>query len=203
MIALLLQKHVPEKSIPYCYHLWQDSPFEFLVTKKRETKLGDYRFHYLYKTHTITVNGDLNKYTFLVTYLHEVAHQRAQVLYGGKIKPHGEEWKNEFKKILLPVMSEEIFPENVLKALKKYLLNPKASSCTDIHLLKALGAHDQETHLTFLSDVNKGETFRFNKKYYQKETTMRTRAICKELKSGKKFYISEGAQVEVMQKTLF
>lgn len=203
MIASLFEKHLPAKSIAYCYRLWESSPFDFIVTKKRETKLGDYRYHYQQKKHTITVNGDLNKYTFLVTYLHEVAHLKAQIRYGGRIKPHGIEWKNEFKDLLLPVMHEEVFPENVLLALKNYLLNPKASSCSDIHLLKALGAHDEKTHLQFLSDISKGDTFRFNKKYYLKESTIRTRAICKELKSGKKYYISEAAQVEVFQKSLF
>ena len=101
------------------------------------------------------------------------------------------------------MMNETVFPENVLKALKTYLVNPKASSCTDLDLVKALGEHDQQTHLKYLSDVSMGDTFRFNKKYYQKENTIRTRAICKELKSGKKYYISEGAQVEVVQKSLF
>jgi SprT protein len=203
MISNLLQKHIPEKSIPYCHSLWQTSPFKFLVTKKRETKLGDYRYHYQHKSHTITVNGDLNPYTFLVTYLHEVAHLKTQILYGSKVKPHGSEWKAEFKKILDPVMSEEIFPQNVLIALKHYLVNPKASSCSDIDLLKALGTHDEQTHLQYLSDVSIGDTFRFNKKYYKKESLMRTRAVCKELKSGRKYYISEAAQVEVLQKSLF
>lgn len=203
MIFPLLEKHLPDKSIHYCYALWQEFPFNFQVTKKRETKLGDYRYHYLHKSHTITVNGDLNKYTFLVTYLHEVAHLKAQIGYGHKIKPHGVEWKNEFKKLLEPVMHEEVFPANVLGALQNYLLNPKASSCTDLNLLKALGQHDGKTHLQFLSDVGTGDTFRFNKKYYLKESTVRTRAICKDIKSGRKFYISEGAQVEVLQKSLF
>lgn len=203
MIEKIFDKHLPDKSISYCYELWRSHPFRFLVTKKRETKLGDYRYHYQHKSHTITVNGDLNKYTFLVTFLHEVAHLKAQVLYGSRIKPHGLEWKNEFKSLLYPVMTEEVFPENVLNALKNYLRNPKASSCTDIELLKALGEHDENNHLLFLSDVGRGDTFRFNKKYYIKESSIRTRAICKELKSGKKYYISEGAQVEVFQKSLF
>lgn len=204
MILPLLKKHLPVNAQNYCYHIWKSYPFNFKVTKKRETKLGDYRYHYSQKTHTITVNGDLNEYAFLVTYLHEVAHLRTHLQFGNKVKPHGTEWKNEFKKVLAPLMNEDVFPESLLTALKNYLVNPKASSCTDINLLKALGEFDQQKgFLKFLSEVNLGETFKFNKKYYVKESTMRTRAICKELDSGKKFYISEAAQVEVRQLSLF
>jgi SprT protein len=203
MIASLLQKHLPTNSIHYCYSLWQVYLFKFLVTKKRETKLGDYRYHFTEQNHTITINGDLNPYTFLVTYIHEVAHLKTQTLYGNKVKPHGTEWKSEFKKLLQPIMNEEVFPENILNALNKYLLNPKASSCTDLHLLKALGEHDENTHLKYLSDVKPGESFKFNKKYFVKESINRTRAICKDIKTGRKYYISQGAQVEIIQKTLF
>jgi hypothetical protein len=204
MILPLLQKHLPSSTVNYCYHIWKSYPFNFKVTKKRETKLGDYRYHYGDKTHTITINGDLNAYSFLVTYLHEVAHLRTQVLCGHKVKPHGKEWKEEFQKLLHPVSNDDVFPDTLLKAIHNYLQNPKASSCTDINLLKALGEFDnKEQNVLFLSDVAIGVTFKFNKKYYVKESTLRTRAICQEVKSGRKFYIPEAAQVEVKQLTLF
>jgi SprT protein len=203
MTTELLLNHLPENTVSYCYQLWIENHFKFIVTKKRETKLGDYRYHYIQKTHTITVNKDLNQYTFLVTYLHEVAHLTTQIKYGSKIKPHGQEWKNEFKILLEPLMSREFFPEKILDALKKYMTDPKASSCGDLNLLKALSEYDGNTHMTFLSEINQGETFRFNKKYFLKESIRRTRAICKDVKTGRKYFISEGAMVELLQKSLF
>jgi hypothetical protein len=203
MIRPVLQKYLPNSSVDYCVSLWEVSPFNFKVTKKRESKLGDYRYEFAQKKHSITVNGDLNPFTFLVTYLHEVAHLRTQLQHGGKVKPHGNEWKNEFKKLLYPLMSEEFFPASILLALKKYLANPKASSCTDIHLLKALRAFDTGKGLTFLSDIDSGVTFRFNKKYFIKESIVRTRALCREVKTGRRFYIPVAAEVEVVQLSLF
>lgn len=203
MIRSVLEKYVPFPSIDYCVSLWEVFPFNFKVTKKRESKLGDYRFEPALKKHSITVNGDLNPFTFLVTYLHEVAHLRTQLQFGMKVKPHGEEWKNEFKKVLYPVMSEEIFPSDVLAALKVYLGNPKASSCTDINLLKALRTYDRKNDLSFLSDVQAGVTFKFNKKYFIKESVIRTRALCREVKTGRRFYIPEAAEVTVVQLALF
>lgn len=202
-IRTVLERYLPPQAVNYCVSQWEVFPFHFKVTKKRESKLGDYRYEYHEKKHSITVNGDLNPFTFLVTYLHEVAHLRTQLQFGSRVKPHGEEWKTEFQKLLIPVMSEDIFPPPVLTALHKYLRNPKASSCTDINLLKALRAFDEGNRLTFLSDVKMGVTFKFNKKYFVKENILRTRALCREVKSGRRFYIPEAAEVEVVQLALF
>ena len=44
------------------------------VTRERKSVLGDYRHAVLNVNHKITVNGNLNKYEFLITLLHELAH---------------------------------------------------------------------------------------------------------------------------------
>ena len=169
------------------------------------TKLGDYCYDPREKhPHSITVNGDLNPFSFLTTYLHEVAHLRTQVLHGSRVKAHGEEWKEEYRKLLAPLVNEDVFPSALLDAIKNYIANPKASSCADIDLLKALSEYDEKRdNLIFLSEVKVGMIFKFNGYAYRKESTLRTRALCKEVKSGRQFYISEGAQVEISQLTLF
>jgi SprT protein len=199
----ILQKYLPEETVPYCYQLWEEHPFHFTVTKSRQSKLGDYRYSYQEKSHTITINYDLNKFSFLVTYLHEVAHLHTAISHGHRVKPHGHEWKDKFKKLLHPLLEKKVFPGNIESALGNYLLNPKASSCTDIHLLKALGSFDDQQHFKYLSEVNISETFSFNNKVFLKESVNRTRAICKEVASGKKYYVSQGALVEVLQTALF
>ena len=44
------------------------------VTQHRKSILGDYRHRTDFKNHRISVNGSLNKYSFLITLLHEIAH---------------------------------------------------------------------------------------------------------------------------------
>ena len=44
------------------------------VAKERKSILGDYRHRTHGKNHRISVNGNLNKYAFLITLLHELAH---------------------------------------------------------------------------------------------------------------------------------
>jgi len=90
----------------------------------------------------------------------------------------------------------------VIVPLYDYIGDPKATSCSDMDLLKALGEYD-EHKLAFLSDVKLSETFRFNKKFFRKDTIVRTRAICTELNSNKKYYIPLAAQVEILQTGLF
>jgi SprT protein len=195
-------RYVPEATVRYCSELWLLYKFRFIIKKKRSSKLGDYTYNRLLQQHTITVNGDLNPYAFLITYLHEVAHLITGVRYGFRVKPHGEEWKASFKEVLYPVLKDDVFPPNVIPPLYDYISNPKATSCSDVDLLKALGEHDKHK-LAFLSDVKTGETFLFNKKIYRKENVMRTRAICTELSSARKYYIPQAAQVEILQTGLF
>jgi len=197
-----IRRYVPEATVSYCSELWLLYKFRFIVKKKRTTKMGDYTYNRVLNLHTITVNGDLNPYSFLLTYLHEVAHLLTGLKHGYYVKPHGEEWKSCFKEILYPILKEETFPENVIMPLFDYISNPKATSCSDMDLLKALGEHDKHKQ-AFLSDIKIAETFRFNKKYFRKDSIVRTRAICTELKSKKQYYIPLAAQVEVMQTALF
>ena len=123
--------------------------------------------------------------------------------YGYRVKPHGEEWKSVFIKVLWPMMREEVFPQDVLTALSKYLRNPKASSCSDIDLIKCLSLYDENNKFQFLSDVKPEETFRFNNRVFVKEKVNRTRALCKEVGTNRKYYISQAAMVERLQTNLF
>ncbi|HEY8401340.1 MAG TPA: SprT-like domain-containing protein [Cytophagaceae bacterium] len=196
----IFKKYLPDKTVNYCFRLWLKYQFNFFVTKSRQTKLGDYSYNYQSKKHTITINHDLNKYSFLITYLHEVAHLTTGLKHWHKrIKPHGPEWKESFQELVVPLLKNDAIPDDLLEPLFDYINNPKASSCSDISLLKALGQYDTHTPLPFLSDVKNGQVFRFQKTVYRKEKTLRTRALCVEIKTGRKYYISEGAQVEIIE----
>ena len=195
----VLARYFPEKTTSYCVKLWEEKPFDIIVTKKRSTKLGDYSFSTKNKRHKITINGDLNPYSFLVTYIHEVAHYRTYLEYGFKVKPHGSEWKDLFSRLMHPLLNESIFPAQMLPALQNYFSNPKASSCSDLALLKALRLQDKKEEDLFLSEIPIGSTFLLKDRAFMKEEKRRTRSLCREIASGKKYYISEGAFVELVK----
>lgn len=198
-ISAVLTKHIPQAAIPYCLELWLAYPFHFKITRQRKTKQGDYRYHKLQKTHVITVNHNLNPYAFLITYIHEIAHQDAFQQHGYAISPHGKEWKRCFQRLMKPILLPSVFPEKVLNALTQYMRNPKASTCSDPELIMALQTYDVQEGFIPLSRVQINRTFRFNQRIFLKEQVKRTRAWCREIKTGKRYTVAQSALVELIQ----
>jgi hypothetical protein len=190
------EKFFPVNAVDYCFELWQKHNFKFVISKKRNSKLGDYRYHHLHKSHTITVNGDLNKFSFTVTFIHEVAHLVAGVTHGRNIAPHGIEWKLTFKLLMQPILNNTVFPPDVLVPLQLYLKNAGASSCSDPQLLKALQQYDHwHEGVVYLSDISIEEKFIFNKRVFKKLERRRTRTLCLDLENNKRYLIAEVAKV--------
>ena len=196
----ILLKHVPENAVHYCLDLWTAIPFHFKVTRKRSTKLGDYRYDPRRKSHSITVNVDLNQYSFLITYIHEIAHLLNTERHGRKVPPHGVAWKGCFKELMRPVMTDLIFPHDVLLALQKHMNNPKASTYADSRLVKALRKYDEhEIGLMTLGELKEGDLFEFNKRMYTYLHIRRTRVMCQESESNRKYLISKMAMIRYLE----
>lgn len=195
----VFRRFVPQEAAKYCLKLWEHFGFEFKIKKSRQTKLGDYRYAFKTKKHTITINNDLNPYAFLVTYLHEVAHLITFEEHGRKVSPHGTEWKSNFVKVAKPMLNEQVFPAPVLNALLHYFKNPKASSCSDPALYNVLRQFDGPSDLIPLSKIAPGSSFVFNDVIYRKLEKKRTRSVCLQLETNRKYLISEVAQVKAIQ----
>ena len=196
----ILTNHLPASSIDYCVDLWQQIPFSFQVQKPRSSKLGDFRYRRDRKIQTITINSDLNPYQFLLTYIHEVAHLHTFTNYGIGLPPHGQEWKREFQRLMSPLLVDPVFPKDILIPLRKHMLNPSASSARDLFLMKEMSKYDappaaDETEI-FLSDLLPGRQFILSGRKFQKGETRRTRVLCEEVGSGRKYLVSRLAKVK-------
>ena len=192
------KKYLPEEAVSYCFNLWKEKPFNFFITKGRLTKLGDFRYRRDRKLQTISINHNLNPYQFLITYIHEVAHYRAFEDHGLGIKPHGVEWKITFRNLMTPLISDKIFPKDVLAALVRHFKNPKASTGADLFLSRTLKGYDKNVsdEKSLLVDLPKGEVFELQGRKFQKEHIRRTRILCAELNTGRKYLISAHAEVK-------
>lgn len=197
----VFERFIPPAAVEYCHRLYEKLGFEFKITRSRQTKLGDFRFYGNMNKAVITVNNDLNPYAFLVTYLHEVAHLLTHNEFKGSVNPHGNEWKSVFIKLTQPVLTKEVFPPIVLAALIKYFQNPKASSCADPSLYKALQQFNNKSDKEILDTVDLQSTFIFNKRTFQKIEKRRTRWVCLEIKTKRKYLIPGVAEVKVMTET--
>ena len=190
----VFERFLPAPSVTYCYNLWLQYKFHFKVTRPRQSKLGDYCFH-PEKGHQITVNGNLNTYAFLVTYIHEVAHLKVYHHYKRRKDPHGAEWKRFFKETFTPLLNENIFPVSILKPLVSYLENPLASTQKYKPLSLALNAFDAPNNEVMVSTLEEGTVFEIRNKVFVKGELRRTRYLCKEVKTGKQYLVPNVAMV--------
>lgn len=202
-----LKGRVPDKALTYCFSLWEKEPFIFEITKSRRSKLGDFRYKRGGDIQKITINNDLNQYQFLITYIHEVAHHRVFSQYkdriGKGLLPHGIEWKQNFKFLMAPMLQEGVFPNDILIPLRRYMNNPKASTGSDLFLMKELRKYDKNTCIyeePVLGDLSINAHFLLRKRQFKKLRTQRTRVLCQELATGRNYLISAHAVVKKIDK---
>jgi hypothetical protein len=185
----------------YCRQLWQQYEFYFRVVKPRRTRLGDFRAFPDGKTQ-ITVNANLNPYAFLITYVHEVAHADVNRAYKRRVQPHGKAWQTAFQRLMQPLLTEAVFPTDILRPLQRYMVRPTATTYANPALMLALRKEDTkysspaDSGRILLRDVPEGEAFQFDKKTFVRGTLRRTRIVCKEVSTGKSYAILAHAWVE-------
>lgn len=192
----VLRKYIPEEYVSYVVDLLIQHPVQFRVSKPRKTKLGDFRAERS-GLHKITVNGDLNPYSFLVTTIHEFAHLVTFNEHGPYVKPHGKEWQNTYSRMLYPVVEMGHLPEDVATAIERSLLNVKASSTSDQKLHRVLMKYDKpQEGMVTLESLPTDCVFELGGKTYRKGNLRRTRFVCTNTKNYRKYLISALAQVK-------
>ena len=170
------------------------------IVNHRVTRHGDYR-RLPNGQHKITVNATLNKYRFLITLIHEIAHLVAFKRFGRHIKPHGSEWKRTFQELMVPFIRPEIFPSKLLPLIAQHFKNPKASSSTDARLSIALKAFDteQQSDKSYVFELPEGSVFRiYNGKLFRKGVKRVKRYECLEVATGKLYLFQPNAEVEMI-----
>lgn len=193
-----LQKYLPERAVQPCFTLIKENSVHLKIVGQRSTRHGDYR-RLPNGLHQITVNASLNRYRFLITLVHEIAHLVAFEKYGRRIKPHGLEWKKTFQLLMLPFIRPEIFPTKVLPVIANHFKNPKASSDTDAKLSLALKQFDVGTNKSYVFELPLGSIFRiYNGKLFKKGNRRVKRYECIELSTGKTYIFQPNAEVELI-----
>ncbi|WP_435313232.1 SprT-like domain-containing protein [Cellulophaga fucicola] len=194
-----LLKYLPERAVPPCVSLIKVNAVHLKIVGDRVTRHGDYR-RLPSGMHQITINASLNKYRFLITLIHEIAHLVAFEKYGRRIKPHGIEWKKTFQSLMLPFIRPEIFPTKVLPVIANHFKNPKASSDTDAKLSLALKQFDPVSNKTYIFELPIGSVFRiYNGKLFKKGARKIKRYECVEISSGRTYVFQPNAEVELIK----
>lgn len=192
---------MPEEAAPIISKWINHTHCLFKISRSRSTKLGDYRAPYRGSPHRISVNHDLNSYSFLITTIHEFAHLQTWNKYQHRVKPHGAEWKNNFKELMRPFLELNIFPTDVSQAIHRYMENQAASSCTDLHLFRTLKLYDtvKSSALT-VESLEDGHFFKLkNGRSFQRIEKIRKRYKCMELTSKRMYLFHPIAEVFLLE----
>ncbi len=171
-------------------HYLQVYKVQLTVARERKSILGDYRHRIGTQTHRISVNGNLNKYSFLITLLHELAHLLTFEGWGNKVASHGKEWKATFGQLMAQFIEHDIFPQDLKTVLLQSLHNPAASSCADEVLLRTLKSYDEKGGASlFVESLPEGALFKTHDgRVFKKGEKMRKRFRCVEV-ATKRLYL--------------
>ncbi len=195
----ILQKYIPEAATPRIYQWLREYHIHLKISRKRSSKLGDYRSPHKGKGHQITVNHDLNPYSFLITLIHEIAHMLVWDKYRNRVRAHGREWKETYRELMAPFFDMDIFPEDVESALTNYLSKSYASSGSDLNLGRTLQKYDSDPGLT-LENIPEGSVFGLpNGMAFKKGTLNRKRYRCTRMDNNKVYLVSALIRVELLE----
>ena len=112
--------------------------------------------------HQIRIADDLYGVEFVETFIHEVAHATTWNLHKMKVKPHGPEWKAEYRRLAAPFFRIHKWTPPELEKLSK----PGAKKRNTLHDMK-----EKDPNSTFVCELElhqkftyKGQLFTVNNK---------------------------------------
>ena len=187
-----LQQFIPEGAAALVMEYLHHYRVHLTITRERKTVLGDYRHATHTQNHRISVNGNLNKYSFLITLIHELAHLVTFMEYGNRVQSHGKEWKAVYRRMLEDFMRLPLFPDDILAAFRRTLHDLPASSCADEGLMRVLRKYDENPDgLVLVEQIAEGGHFQVEDgRVFQKGKKLRKRYQCVDISTGKLYLFS-------------
>jgi SprT protein len=196
-----LNAYLPDGAFAPVFALINLYKVHLTVTKARKSVLGDYRHAFQGANHKISVNGNLNKYEFLITLLHELAHLLCYEQYRNRVDAHGKEWKNIYGHLLAQFIQQGLFPNDIKKALSKTLLNPAATANGETKLLLVLRKYNEikKVGVALVADIAEGILFEsLNGKIFKRGKKRRIRIECVEVATGQVYSFSALTEVKLV-----
>lgn len=196
-----LAAYLPEGSFEKVVQYINTYKVHLTVTRARKTVLGDYRHATHGKNHRISINGNLNKYEFLITLLHELAHLLTFEQFGNRVEAHGKEWKALYSNLLVTFVQHKLFPPDIENALRSSIMNPAATASGETELLLVLRKYNakQREGYYLLEALPEGALFLTdNGRIFKKGDKRRKRYICLEVKTGHLYTFSPISEVKLV-----
>lgn len=188
--------HFPETARRRTEALFSEYHFLFRITTPRRTRLGSFKGMHHGGRPTIHVNSDLGLYSFLLVFLHELAHLVVMKQYGRKAKPHGDEWKNAYRSLVKPFFDDQVFPPLLHAELQKYFIKTPATFHRDTRLINILASVEGGKSIVTVNEIPLNSSFTLmNGRQFVKLEKLRTRYKCYCPKTHKYYLVPRSAQV--------
>lgn len=195
----ILKEYLPEKSTELVMEWIVQKNIHLKITRDRRSKLGDYRPPVAHPNHRISINYNLNPYSFLITFIHELAHLNIWEKHKRKVTPHGIEWKKEYRNLMDNILKKDIFPDDIHEVLTVSILNSKASSTADLQLSRILKKYDKHNLDIHLEDIAENATFQIeNGRKFKKGAKRRTRYLCLNVINNRQYLFHPLTPVKVV-----
>ncbi|MBW6491419.1 MAG: SprT-like domain-containing protein [Lentimicrobium sp.] len=195
-----LEEYLPEGCTGMVLDWFASHRVTLRITKSRRTKLGDFRNRGPLVIPVISVNHDLNPYSFLVTLLHEMAHAEIHLNQKKRIQPHGKEWKLTYQRIANPFLTLEKLDPGFKKVFELYLKNPSASSMAHLPLARMLRSFDKKSDIFLIGDIPENSYFALpDGRVFRKGGLLRKRFRCECLNNKRVYLFNPMAEISPLQ----
>lgn len=197
----ILRKYFPVNAVDPVFNLIVENDIHLKITKSRNTKLGDFRPPLNGSPARITINNNLNSYSVLITFLHEVAHLQVWKKYQNTVRPHGTEWKRQFEKLNQQFMYEKFLPPDILKNLRDFEKRIYASSGADTDLARILRRYNKPNGTSPLEKLPDESEFELpDGRHFKKLKKLRKNFLCFCYTNNKKYIFNPLAEVIPVKK---
>ncbi len=197
----ILEKYLPKQSVDLIFEWINNYKIHLRISRNRRSKLGDFRAAYNGLPHRISINNNLNKYSFLITLVHEIAHLVVFEKYGNRVKPHGKEWKITYRNLMNPFLLDHVFPDNLSNIIYQFMQNASASSNTNLLLARALKEFETEGEPGMpIENLEENSIFKIsNGKVFKKLEKRRKRFKCLNLENRKYYLFDPLTRVHLLE----
>jgi len=196
-----LANYLPDKATPIIADFLFKNKISLKTTRRRATKLGDYAAPNPLKGHghRITINSNLDKYTFLWVMLHEIAHYQVFTKYKRSVKPHGDEFQAALAKNLRFFNERHCFTaetEELIGTFYSRLPLKKALERQIERRFKELAGIAEVRRGIALRELPQGACFSLGKRIFKKLEECRTRCKCLCINDNRLYSVSLEADVQ-------
>ncbi len=198
----ILEKFLSKQSAVFVYKEIKKHKFSLHFTKRRQSKLGDFKVSHNPKQLTITLNNDMHKDQSFFVFLHELAHLFVYKKYGNLRKPHGKRWITQYLILLESAYKKNYFSDDfaplIINLIENNFTNTDRVAIRDYFMSK------ENIGKLLLCDIAMNQKFRLESgRKFIKLEKMRKNYKCTDLDNNKKYIVKWNTPVKILKYLYF